>query len=109
MVEMAITLADARSARPASLPTYKTAAAVLEGRTGSGVKLAGWTVARTIMIAPAFLFVGVDAKKAWGGAALASLMITGFTLLRIANGGAQLEGAKAVAKSQRRRPRRRRR
>ncbi len=94
---MPVTIAEARAARPASLPTYRTAADVLEGRTGSGVKLAAWTVARTIMIAPPFLLVGVDAKKAWGGAALASLMISGFTLLRIYNGGQQLHGAKQLA------------
>lgn len=100
---MAISLAEARSAPPASLPTYKTAAAVLENRTGSGIKLAGWTVARTVMIAPPFLLLGVPAKQAWGGAVLSSLMISGFTLLRILNGGQQLNGTKQAARSRRRR------
>lgn len=70
------------SAAP-TLPTYLNAAGVLERKNGSGLKLAAWTVARTLLIAPPFLIVGVDAKKAWGGAALASLLISGLTVLRI--------------------------
>jgi len=104
---MAISLAEARTASPASLPTYRTAAAVLEGRTGSGVKLAMWTVARTMLIAPPFLIVGVNPRQAWAGAAVASLLISSLTLLRIFNGGTQLEGAKTIQR--RRRPVKRRR
>ena len=71
----------------AALPTYKTAAEVLEKKTGSGLKLAGWTVARTILIAPPVMLAGVPAKKAFLGAAFASLLISTFTLLRIFNAG----------------------
>jgi hypothetical protein len=74
------------SAAP-TLPTYLNAAGVLERKTGSGVKLAAWTVARTLLIAPPFLVVGVPAKQAWGGAALASVLISGLTLLRIFHAG----------------------
>ena len=70
-----------------SLPTYKTAAAVLEGTTGSGWKLVGWTALRTVLIAPPMMLVGVDAKKAWGGAAVASVLISSLTLLRIFSAG----------------------
>lgn len=93
---MSITLADAAAAPPPSLPTYVNAAGVLENRTGSGWKLAGWTVARVLLIAPAFLTVGVEPKKAWGGAALASLMISGLTVGRIFMGGQSLAGAKSA-------------
>lgn len=66
-----------------SLPTYLNAAGVLERKTGSGVKLAAWTAARTLLIAPPFLVIGVEPKKAWGGALLASLLISGLTVARI--------------------------
>ena len=72
--------------REASLPTYRTAAAVLEGHTGSGMRLVGWTIARTILIAPPMMVVGVPAKQAFYGAALASTLISSLTLLRIFNG-----------------------
>jgi len=66
-----------------SLPTYKTIAEVLEKKTGSGWKLVGWTLARTIMIAPPMMLVGVPAKKAFAGAAVASVGISLFAMLRI--------------------------
>lgn len=69
-------------AKPA-LPSYQTAAAVLEGDKGSGLRLAGWTVARTIMIAPPMMLVGVPAKQAFVGAAMASVLMSTFVLLRI--------------------------
>ena len=67
----------------AQLPTYKTAARVLEQEKGSGLKLAGWTVLRTIIIAPPMMVVGVPAKQAWAGAAISSGLISIFTLLRL--------------------------
>jgi hypothetical protein len=72
-------------AAQARLPTYRTAARVLEGEKGSGTKLLGWTVARTLMIAPPMMIVGVDAKRAFMGAAFASSLISVFTLLRLFN------------------------
>lgn len=68
---------------PARLPTYKTAAEVLERDKGSGVRLAGWTVARTLLIAPPMMLVGVPARQAFLGAAFASTLISVFTLLRL--------------------------
>jgi hypothetical protein len=70
-------------ANQARLPTYRTAARVLEGEKGSGLKLAGWTVARTFMIAPPMMLVGVPTKQAFFGAAFASALISTFTLLRL--------------------------
>ena len=70
-------------AKQAALPTYRTVAAVLEGHTGSGIRLAGWTLLRTIMIAPPMMVVGVPVKQAFFGASIASVLISGFTLLRI--------------------------
>lgn len=66
-----------------SLPTYLTAAHVLEKDKGSGTRLLGWTVLRTILIAPPMMVTGVSAKQAFAGAALASVLISTFTLLRI--------------------------
>lgn len=66
-----------------ALPTYRTAAHVLEGDKGAGVRLIGWTVARTLIIAPPLMVIGVDTKKAWIGAMMASSLISIFTLLRI--------------------------
>ena len=68
-----------------SLPTYQTVAAVLERKNGSGLRLAGWTIARTMLIAPPMIAVGVPPKKAFIGAALGSGLISIFTLLRIYN------------------------
>lgn len=70
-------------AQLARLPTYKTAAEVLERDKGAGVRLLGWTVARTILIGPPMMLVGVPAKQAFLGAGLASSMISLFTLLRL--------------------------
>jgi len=67
----------------ATLPTYRTAADVLEKDKGAGVRLLGWTVARTILIGPPMMAVGIPAKQAFAGAALASSLISIFTLLRI--------------------------
>lgn len=68
-----------------ALPTYSTIADVLEKKNGSGIRLAGWTVARTALIAPFMMIVGVPAKKAFAGAAIASAAISIFTLIRIYN------------------------
>lgn len=84
---MTFGLADALVPAQPSLPTYRTAADVLEKKNGSGWRLAGWTVARTVLILPPFLLVGVPAKKAIMGALGASLLISFFTLIRIANAG----------------------
>ena len=58
-----------------SLPTYQTVAAVLERKNGSGLRLAGWTIARTMLIAPPMIAVGVPPKKAFIGAALAATSV----------------------------------
>jgi hypothetical protein len=101
-----------------TLPTYKTAARVLEGDKGSGWRLAGWTLARTILIAPPMMLMGIDAKRAFIGAGLASGLMSVFVLLRIfdarATGLAGLKGRPHLSSSKRalcagsaRRPRRR--
>lgn len=91
----------------ASLPTYRTAARVLEQDKGSGARLIGWTVARTILIAPPMMLVGVPARQAFIGAGLASILISTFTLLRIfdarATGLAGLKGGKGACRAPRRR------
>ena len=71
----------------AALPTYATAADVLEKKNGSGVRLFGWTIARMFMIAPPFILVGLPWKKVLAGAAIASGLISVFTLVRIKNAG----------------------
>lgn len=68
-----------------NLPTYRTIAAVLEKKTGSGIRLVGWTFARAVLIAPPMRVVGVPWKKAIGGALLASTGISLFAMLRIYN------------------------
>jgi hypothetical protein len=67
------------------LPTYRTVAGVLEQEKGSGTALLGWTVLRTLLIAPPMMIVGVDTKRAFIGAGIASGLISVFTLLRIFN------------------------
>lgn len=66
-----------------SLPTYQTAANVLEKDKGSGLKLVGYTLLRTLLIAPPMMAIGVDWKRAWLGAGLASGLMSVFVLLRI--------------------------
>lgn len=68
-----------------ALPTYKTTAAVLERKKGSGLALIGWTVARTLLIAPPMMLFGIPAWQAFAGAAASSVLISMFTLLRIFN------------------------
>lgn len=85
-----------------ALPTYETAAKVLEADKGAGLKLAGYTVLRTIMIAPAMMVVGVPMKKAWLGAGLASGLMSIFVLLRIFDARAtNLEGLRRPRRSSR--------
>ncbi len=74
-------------AQLAAIPTYNTAASVLERKNGAGLRLIGWTVLRTAMIAPPMMFVGVPTRKAFTGALIASAVISGFTLLRLYNAG----------------------
>lgn len=102
-----------------TLPSYQTAARVLEGDKGSGWRLAGWTLARTLLIAPPMMLMGVDAKRAFLGAGLASGLMSVFVLLRIfdarATGLAGLKGAprhlstskRALCSGSSRRPKRR--
>lgn len=71
--------------RQPKLPTYRTAARVLEGEKGSGMALAGWTVARAFLIAPPFMIVGVPVRQAFAGAAFASTLISVLTLARVFN------------------------
>jgi len=80
------------------LPTYQSAAAVLEGTTGSGIRLFGWTLARMLLIGPPMMAVGVPAKQAFFGAALASGLISSLALLRLAKAGPMtpLGGAKQL-------------
>jgi len=68
-----------------ALPTYHTAASVLEGHNGSGLRLVGWTALRTALIAPPMMLVGIPAKQAFLGAGIASGLISLFTLMRIFN------------------------
>jgi hypothetical protein len=99
-------------AKQAALPTYRTAARVLEGEKGSGIRLAGWTVARTLMIAPPMMIVGVPIRQAFTGAALSSALISLFTVIRLFDarqtGMAGLDYGKQMAGLTRRRPVRRR-
>lgn len=67
------------------LPTYRSAAAALEGHTGSGLKLAGWTAARTLLIAPPMIAVGVPWQRAFLGALLASGLISTLAVVRLYN------------------------
>jgi hypothetical protein len=71
----------------APIPTYRTSANVLSRQNGSGLKLVGWTLARTLLIAPPMLVVGVPAKQAWIGAGLSSALISTLALLRIFDAG----------------------
>lgn len=75
------------------MPTYLSAAEVLEKKTGSGYKLLGWTVLRTLLIAPPMMIVGVDSRRAWLGAGLASGLISSLAMLRIFNAGQSGLGA----------------
>lgn len=70
-----------------ALPTYLSAARFLERKHGSGLKLLGWTVARTLMIGPPMMLVGVSPKKAFGGALVASALISLFAVLRLYDAG----------------------
>lgn len=75
----------------ASLPTYATIADVLEKRTGSGIKLVGWTAARAVLIGVPMLLVKVEPKKALAGSLLASGMISLLALFRIWNTNYEIE------------------
>jgi hypothetical protein len=67
----------------ATLPTYATAAAVLEKRNGAGYRLMGWTVARATLIMTGMLVVGIEPRKALAGSLISSGLISALTLVRI--------------------------
>lgn len=91
----------------AALPTYNTVANVLEKKNDSGLRLAGWTLLRMIMIAPPMMVVGVPTRQAFLGAGLSSVLISGFTLLRIFDAGTTgLAGVRSRRPSASRRARR---
>jgi hypothetical protein len=85
-----------RSAKKAALPTYATVADVLEKKNGSGIRLAGWTIARTFLIAPPMMMVGVSPWRALLGAAIGSGLISIFTLLRIYNAEFEARNVRAL-------------
>jgi len=72
-----------------ALPSYQTAADVLEKKNGSGIRLIGWTFARTALIFPPMLVVGVNWKRALAGSLIASSLISVFTLVRIWAAGSE--------------------
>lgn len=74
---------DAQGADKPQLPTYSTIADVLEKKNGAGIRLLGWTAARTLLIAPFFRMVGVPWRQAFAGAILASCAISTLTLVRL--------------------------
>lgn len=76
-----------------SMPTYLSAAEVLEKKTGSGYKLLGWTVLRTLLIAPPMMLAGVDSRRAWLGAAMSSALISSLAMARIFSAGQNGLGA----------------
>ena len=67
------------------IPTYRTAADVLSRKTGSGLRMVGWTIARTLLIAPpVLLFTPRQVhNRVWLGAAASSILISIFAVLRI--------------------------
>ena len=87
---------DDEAPKPA-LPTYGTIAEVLEKKNGSGWRLAGWTAARTALIVPGMLVVGVPWKRALLGSALSSILISVFTFIRIFNAGFEEEAKARVS------------
>lgn len=68
-----------------NLPTYRTIADVLEKKNGSGIRLVGWTLARSILIGVPMLLVKVEPKKALAGSLLGSAFISLFALIRLFN------------------------
>ena len=90
---MTTRMARLTGASTPSLPTYHTVADALEKQNGAGVRLAGWTIARTLLIAPPMMVVGVEPKRAFLGAFLGSALISVFTLLRIYNAGFEARNA----------------
>jgi hypothetical protein len=69
--------------RAPALPTYQTAAGALEGHNGEGLRLIGYTFARTLLIAPMFIVLGMETRKAFLGAFMASALMSTFVVLRI--------------------------
>ena len=102
MDDLAVAALEPNSNKPA-LPTYATVADILEKKNGSGWRLAGWTIARAVMITPPLLAVGIPWRKAVAGGLLASGLISAFTLIRIYNAGFEQELAARAAARRRRR------
>lgn len=70
-----------------ALPTYATAADLLERKNGSGARLVGWTIARAALISMGMLAVGVKPRHAVMGSLLSSGAISVLTYYRIKHAG----------------------
>jgi hypothetical protein len=72
-----------------SMPTYLSAAETLERKTGSGLKLVGWSVLRMLLIAPPILLITPKEmhRRVWIGAAMSTALISILAMLRIFNAG----------------------
>lgn len=82
--------------RTPSMPTYLSAAETLERKTGSGLKLAGWSLLRMLLIAPPILLITPKEvhRKVWIGAAMSTALISVLAMLRIFNAGQGLAGGR---------------
>ena len=67
--------------RPA-LPTYDTIAEVMSDEYGSGLRLAYWTVGRSVLMVPGLRMVDVPWKQALAGSLVASTFMSSLALWR---------------------------
>jgi len=65
-----------------ALPTYESIAKIISEEGNSGTALAGWTVARSLLIIPGVRLVGVPMGQAVVGSVIASSTISALALLR---------------------------
>lgn len=65
-----------------SAPTYNTAHRIVQGDATAPVELIGWTVLRSLIIAPGLALAGVRGNKLLWGTVAGSTMVSLFALWR---------------------------
>ena len=67
------------------LPTYNTIADAMSEESGAGVRLAGWTVGRAVLLVPGLRLAGIPWTQTLAGSMFASTTISALSVLRFSH------------------------
>jgi len=68
-----------------ALPTYNSIADAMSEENGAGIRLAGWTVGRAVLIVPGLRLAGIPWTQTLAGSMFASTTISALSVLRFSH------------------------